>query len=633
MATVDGVGPRIDPTTPDYMPLDPIHRREFMPVDMRVDATPPPQTNSYAQLGEALKGINPQIQQYLQNTNTQNNEIDAATAKTDAIRTGATYGEAVRRGLIDPNQSPYYMQAWKELDGQNAADSIAASVQSKYETDPIRNSTDPQAIHDWTQQQIQAGTAGMDSQTMLGAGPKLQALAGSLMAQQGKQAAANAQNGLQTAYGTQVSNITNSYMQEVQQSGQAFSPSELASRINAATSLPQFAGVDPKTLNSIQTEAVIAAAKTAGDDRPLQALSMDRPDRLNPGQTIPGAGMSMEGKAAVFAAGKEILAQKWMAQDHAHEQETWQDTQNKKQGAIAMGLTLASGVAPTPAQMTAFVKSGGDPAMVQNYQLGAAKVQENNDAARMPGFISSLTVPQPDGQTRLQAYVDAVGAGKAPAMTSQESTALAEKLNDLDSIGPEKDHNIKLIMSGFDTVGANELPMFKDGDAKTAVKAMFLSQALPLLKGLPQGQDSDTIMPQLMQARDNVINVWGKLHPATMNLSGPADGAGGLKALKDPNWTPPPTPQGGSASTSPSPTPAPRADATPGSPFSSAGYATPDAAAIQAIKYHNHFNPGEIDSVVRTFIQRFGRPAYNRALSTPYSPQAGDTSWLDLLTH
>lgn len=304
---------RVAPQVQNVDPLKPPIRREFYPVDTTITAPQAPQSNGMLQLAQALTSVNPKIQSFLNDKALDYTSDQVAQGRTQAIKSGLAYGEAVKRGLITPDQSPYFQRAWKEIDGQNAGDAFAAQIQSDADSSGVLNSGDPNKLHTWIQGQAQQAMQGMDPDTQAGFMPKLMQAHKQLDAKFRTQTSQNTMNGMLDAVSTQFNNI----MDEETGDGVTFDPSRASARLHNAAALPQFAGLSPATTDKLVTQAVVNKAIANRDTDVLDALDQWRPDRMKPGQVIPPIGQTADGRLAIQQATDHIHTK--IASDNAQQ--------------------------------------------------------------------------------------------------------------------------------------------------------------------------------------------------------------------------------------------------------------------------------------------------------------------------
>lgn len=596
--------PRIAPQAPDTTALTPPRRHEFIPVDTMIHAQEPgdPNQSDFAQLARVLGQINPEINRLYVDQTDRYVQGQQTQGRDQAIKSGLAYGEAVQRGIIDPNQSPIFMRAWKEIDGANMGDAIAQKVQTTYETDPIKNSTDPGEFQKWVQGQIQPQLAGVqDKDIMAGLAPKMQQLQGQLAGQQKKQAASNAWNGMQDSAGTQLGTQLSAYLQDVKTSGGQYDPAQAATIINNTMSLPNFAGLDPQTSQKVVAKAVANAAMVSKDPNVLSALNEDRPDRLNPGQTIPGYGQTTEGKALIYETTKHIQQQvaedqnrAWMAEEHQR------TTSIRVDGGNVMD-NLYHNQTPDPAAIDRWIHA--DPGAADKIVSFKNAQMKNTQELATPAFAKTLNTlinPDANGVSRVERLTQAVANGSIKVSQGQLET-LYKSAREWDNAGVETVKPVSIILQSLEHDGdpTSGLPaMFKDADAKLAVKANFMSAARDIIQK-NKGVDPDTLMPQLTTARDQAIDAYAKLYPAAISFK--PEGVAHSSVDLGVSGKPMPTP------TAPPETPPERPDGTPGNP--SFGQA-PDER-IKNLTTHM-----TDQRVVNKFVHDFGMREYVRVKRT-----------------
>src|SRR4051794_17822290 len=78
--------------------------------------------NQATQLANALSGIQPSLQNYLVQKDDKYIQGEADNARATRLSLAMTYQDAVKQGKILPEQSPFFIRAYKEADGRVAAD-------------------------------------------------------------------------------------------------------------------------------------------------------------------------------------------------------------------------------------------------------------------------------------------------------------------------------------------------------------------------------------------------------------------------------------------------------------------------------------------------------------------------------
>lgn len=336
-------------------------RRSFYPVDTLVKVADAPQTNDLLQLAQGLSQFNPSLNRFLAQTTQAQSEADAQSAKDQAIKTGLTYQQAVQQGIVSPDQSGYFMNGWKEIDGQNAATTAVGNMQTQWQTDGKAGMSSDQ-FNNWFQQQASSVTQNADPATLSGMAPVLQRAKAALWDTQSKQNGQNAWNGMQDAFGTQVGNTIDQYRQQVKQSGGSFDPQQAAQMIygtpagtdgtggsQGITGLPKFVGMDTKTVDSLVANAVQAKAVQYRDPDILQTLNQNRPDSKNPGAMLPGFGTTAEGATTVQNVSNSIFRLTQQDNAEAHQQLELQRSEATR---------TAEKTAQTEMQQTGTISSG-----------------------------------------------------------------------------------------------------------------------------------------------------------------------------------------------------------------------------------------------------------------------------------
>jgi len=115
-----------------------------------------------AQVAQALAQVNPNLQRSLGVLNQQNNQKAIESAIEDRSRLRVTFEEAVEQGLIEPEQSPFYREAWQQRDGIVAARRFRSQMRQELYDSGLINTDDPAelaAFLDERSQELLDGTS------------------------------------------------------------------------------------------------------------------------------------------------------------------------------------------------------------------------------------------------------------------------------------------------------------------------------------------------------------------------------------------------------------------------------------------------------------------------------------------
>ena len=112
-----------------------------------------PTQNAALQLADALGEIEPAAREFTQQRASDLRREAAVEARKDALAaSGATFADAVRQGLIEPTQNPFYMDAYERESANVAATSQLAALTEQSQTWEERNN--PQAFQDRLNREI-----------------------------------------------------------------------------------------------------------------------------------------------------------------------------------------------------------------------------------------------------------------------------------------------------------------------------------------------------------------------------------------------------------------------------------------------------------------------------------------------
>lgn len=99
-----------------------------------------------SQLAEALSQINPAIKGFIEQKITAQDDQATAQGRAMRLQTALNYRDAVSKGIITPDQNPFFVKAWKEQDGKVTADRYNADLTVALATGPMAANTDPSQI-------------------------------------------------------------------------------------------------------------------------------------------------------------------------------------------------------------------------------------------------------------------------------------------------------------------------------------------------------------------------------------------------------------------------------------------------------------------------------------------------------
>lgn len=112
-----------------------------------------PTQNAALQLAEALGDIEPAAREFTDQRGADLRREAAVEARKDALAaSGATFADAVRQGLIEPTQNPFYMDAYERESANVSATSQLAALTERSQTWEERNN--PQAFQDRLNREI-----------------------------------------------------------------------------------------------------------------------------------------------------------------------------------------------------------------------------------------------------------------------------------------------------------------------------------------------------------------------------------------------------------------------------------------------------------------------------------------------
>ena len=511
---------RITPDSSLFDPVDPIQRRAFIPIDTMVEAPRVAVNQQFGNFADALSQFNPVLQTYFSRQQDEARKADADAARAQAVKTGLTYQEAIKRGIINENQSPYFNKAWNEMDGRNTGDTTQASILQTYQTDPISQSGDPKAVASWLQQQISQQAQGItDPNALIGFTTRMQELQPRLLDEFVRQSRDNAVTGMTNTLSTQVGNIIDQYVSN--NKGQPIDPDMLAQQVNGAAALPKFAGLDHKTADATVAQTIIEKAKALGNPELLDVLNSDRQDMTKPNSTLPGVGKTAQWSSQIMEAQHAILVQKQQQEDHQYALEQRQRTEAVQSLKGQVFDALLNNQTPDKHMVDQLVKLDGSVAgELQSFQLNNQRLAEGMPmtptqyATQYNGAIN----PPDNGLSRVANLTQSVTNGTFHGTTEQLKGLMATA-KEFDDAGVEKIKPVADILASFkaDPLNQGAPQMFKDPNAVAETSAQFLEGANALIKQNPNAAPESLRQP-LMDLRKKVLENYATIHPNAMSM-------------------------------------------------------------------------------------------------------------------
>ena len=352
---------RVAPQVANSDELQPPHRREFIPVDTMVYAPAIPETNDMLQLAKGLSDIHPALNQFIDGQTKKYSDSEIEAGKTAAIKNALTYQEAVSRGLIDANQSPWFQMAYKEQQGRLQGEQIARQGYQEYLKSPARNSDDPSAFPTFMQNYVSSSLKGVtDRYTLNGITPTLLQFEERLGMEHTQYTAKRQEDTMLANTGSEISNALDNQYSDASHSGTAVDYNSAYSAIQNIKKDPRFVGMDGSKLNVIVAQAVINKAEETGDDKLLHVLDQPNLDGSAGPGGIPAIRKEIDAaQQRIFTLGKEKEA--W-----SHEKDQWA---RQDQARSLVGPMTASIIANPNAPL--------DSAALQKLALANNKEAEN----------------------------------------------------------------------------------------------------------------------------------------------------------------------------------------------------------------------------------------------------------------
>jgi hypothetical protein len=116
------------------------------------------------QVAKALRDVNPTIQRIFESRERQQNVEDIAEAQRQYQEVKKPLRQAIRDGDIREGQSPAFQQAWREQSLRARARDFGAFLRQQYANSPVSQSTDPEAVIDFTAPAATVEFAGLAAQ-------------------------------------------------------------------------------------------------------------------------------------------------------------------------------------------------------------------------------------------------------------------------------------------------------------------------------------------------------------------------------------------------------------------------------------------------------------------------------------
>jgi hypothetical protein len=515
----------VAPQVAGFEQLQPPIRRAFIPADTLVRAPQPADTNDFLQFAQALGKVNPEINKFLEGQQKEYVAGQEEDARKQAIKSGLTYQEAVQRGMITPDQSPWFMRAWREIDGLNQGDVWSANVKQAAADSGVLNSGDPAKLHQWITEQVQTASDGMDPDTSSGFMQKVLQTHRELQKQFSTQSATNAWNGLTTGVSTQLSNTIDAYVNQVKDNGGAVDATELAPRLHSILGLPKFVGLDNATADEMIRAAVSTKALQYKDKDLLQTLTVSRPDSRQPGAILDGPGMTVKGQALIQQTRDQIDAKIAAdnAQQHAAEEQARKEAVRKWEQA-GMEEAIKSGGNISDQTMLRALKEGGPDAAkaLQGFVEGRRKVNDYAPPQALAQALFDLHTGRgyQDGETPLSFALRQVNEKRIP---SQDVDRYIEKAQDVQQSGLYKNPDYKRMIGQIS--GEIQDPLFGKIFDKPELRSQatndFMSLSSLKVKALGQNPDPNAVQQALGEVQQQIISKYQKLNSGVTDPPAP----------------------------------------------------------------------------------------------------------------
>ncbi len=245
-------------------------------VDSRVTAgtstvfTPPAQQseNTAAQIAAGLSQVNPQVQKFLQKEHEEYKKEERKRGAKARLKNALEFKEAVQKGKIPESANPYFVQGYQEQAGKLKGQEYQQYLQAQYARSGVRNSTDPEEVESFLQEQRKKWTQNLSDNEDFQEGflPQMQQAEANLRSQHSAQVQENIVEGKIRQSQVEIQNLVDEAAQG------DWEPEQLAKKVEEIQQREMFVGLDGKRVNEMTVDAIAGKALRERDPELLDAL-------------------------------------------------------------------------------------------------------------------------------------------------------------------------------------------------------------------------------------------------------------------------------------------------------------------------------------------------------------------------
>lgn len=282
------------------------------------------------QLSSALSDLVPELLKFSAHADQRKNQNDVIDARVKHAKNAVAFQQAIKDGIIQPDQSPWFQKTWKEMDGSVAADRYNEDLLGVMSQGPLANSTDhtesAKMLDNFRTNWVNDNLQDKDPDFVSGFQAKAAGYELNVRAHQAARVGNNIVEAAADAFDQSVQGTL-----ALHYSGGI--PSDvIAKAINWEFDKAKLAGNDPKKLNEIVLKGLAASGMENLDVTHVEAVLAD----LNGG---PG------GKLAGTTAAKmmlEVLGSKISNELHQRDEWAYTEQQHKKQEIFASSTQVVA---------------------------------------------------------------------------------------------------------------------------------------------------------------------------------------------------------------------------------------------------------------------------------------------------
>ncbi|WP_142850677.1 hypothetical protein [Telmatospirillum sp. J64-1] len=308
----------------------PIEMLRGKPAEPMRRQAPPPE-NSLIELGQALKSISPGLEKFLNSYYAQKQAEDAKAGEADALKHGSTdYAQAVSKGLIPADASPFYVKAYKERVGRTYAREAYLQAWQDYEASPLRGSTDMLAVRDFLTSKVEETLGNLsDKDVIAGAVPEIELMLNNITQHHIGRVSSNIVADNEERLGVAVGQAIDIEIMEARRDGRPLDTNRILTAIHGEEAAAREVGVAGTALNEIVARTIAEKAEQYNDLDLLELATAKRPDGT------PGAGATTKGMAVLNQSARSILSLQFQLEDRAY-----RDLERRQRQALDHGIRM-----------------------------------------------------------------------------------------------------------------------------------------------------------------------------------------------------------------------------------------------------------------------------------------------------